>query len=66
MRQLRIRVLMMGLSASLFFLIADGTNEVVHAQAATNPAATTNVAPRASDATSAAPPEDTDPDSDER
>jgi general secretion pathway protein D len=44
-RQLSIRVLMIGLSASLFFLTAAGTSEIARAQAATNTAVTTNAAP---------------------
>ena len=40
MRQLRIRVLMMGLLASLFFLAVAGSNEVARAQSATNAATT--------------------------
>ena len=41
MRQLRIRILMIGLSAVLFFLTVAGTNEVARAQAASNTPATT-------------------------
>ncbi len=45
MRQLRIRVLMVGLSASLFFLTAAGSDEVARAQGVTNAAVATNVEP---------------------
>lgn len=43
MRQLRIRILMTGLSTMVFFLTAAGSDEMARAQTATNVAATTNV-----------------------
>jgi len=42
-RQLRIRILMTGLSTMVFFLTAAGSDEMARAQTATNVAATTNV-----------------------